>query len=180
MDISSDWHVTFGETGQALDMPRLVSWAELPGLRYFSGHVTYTGTLDLTKADSDNSVTLDFGEGTPVAKPAPLTRPNMRAYLESPVREAAQVYVDGKLAGYVWHPPYRVDLSPYLKPGANELRIVVENTAINELAGTTLSNNRLLNDRFGVRFIPQDMDKLEPLPSGILGPLTLIVGGPSR
>jgi len=180
VDISSDWHVTFGETGQALDMPRLVSWAELPGLRYFSGHVTYTGTLDLTKADSDNSVTLDFGEGTPVAKPAPLTRPNMRAYLESPVREAAQVYVDGKLAGYVWHPPYRVDLSPYLKPGANELRIVVENTAINELAGTTLSNNRLLNDRFGVRFIPQDMDKLEPLPSGILGPLTLIVGGPSR
>jgi len=187
MEISSDWHVQFGDSGfgdsgQTLHLPKLVSWEELPGLRYFSGQVSYTRTIDVTAADaqSGHSVTLDFGEGTPVAKPDPLTRPNMRAYLESPVREAAQVYVNGKFAGYVWHPPYRVDLSPYLKPGANELRIVVENTAINELAGTSLGSNRLLNDRFGVRFLPQDMDRLEPLPSGILGPLKLILSGPSR
>ncbi len=182
VDISSDWHVTVGEKGERQDMPKLISWAELPGLRYFSGQVSYTKTIGFTEADaqSGNSVTLDFGEGTPVAKPDPLPRFNMRAYLESPVREAAQVYVNGKLAGYVWHPPYRVDLSPYLKAGPNELRIVVGNTAINELSGTTLSSNRLLNDRFGVRFIPQDMDTLEPLPSGILGPLTLIVNGPAQ
>lgn len=96
------------------------------------------------------------------------------------MREAAEVYVNGKLAGFVWHPPYRLDLSPYLKPGSNELRIEVENTAINELAGTRPGSNRLLNDRYGVRFIPQDMDHLTPLPSGMLGPVTLIENGPGH
>jgi hypothetical protein len=124
-------------------------------------------------------VTLDFGEGTPVPLPSPLPSSNMRAYLEGPVREAAEVYVNGKFAGFVWHPPYRVDVSPFIKPGKNEFRIDVANTAINELAGRNLTNNRLLYDRYGVRFIPQGMDHLEPLPSGILGPLTLIESEPA-
>jgi hypothetical protein len=179
-DLSRDWQVTFGEAGQAIEMSALVSWTEDPQRRYFSGSATYVKTVEIpeTATSPGHSLTLDFGEGTPVAMPFPLTRPNMRAYLESPVREAAQVYANGKLAGYVWHPPYRVDLTPYLKPGKNELRIVVENTAINELAGETLSSNRLLYDRYGVRFIPQGMEHLEPLPSGMLGPLTLIESGP--
>jgi len=98
----------------------------------------------------------------------------MRAYLESPVREAAQVFVNDQLAGYVWHPPFRVDLTPFVKPGKNELRIVVGNTAINELAGTTLPNYRLLYSKYGKEFEPQGMQNLQPLPSGMLGPVTLI------
>jgi hypothetical protein len=98
----------------------------------------------------------------------------MRAYLEGPVREAAQVYVNGKLAGSIWRPPYQVDLTPYLKPGKNDLRITVGNTAINELSGRALPNYRLLSDRYGIRFVPQDMENLRPLPSGITGPITLI------
>jgi len=99
---------------------------------------------------------------------------NMRAYLESPVREGAQVYVNDQLAGYVWHPPYRIDISHYLKAGKNELRIVVGNTAINELAGETQPDYRLLRDRYGLLFDPQGMQDLKPLPSGILGKITLI------
>jgi hypothetical protein len=97
----------------------------------------------------------------------------MRAYLEGPVREAAQVFVNGQSAGYVWHPPYRLDLTRWLRPGANQLRIVVGNTAINALAGRSLPDNRLLNDRYGLRFVPQDMDHLQPLPSGIVGHVVL-------
>jgi len=123
---------------------------------------------------------LDFGEGAPVPFPSFPVEFNMRAYLESPVREAAQVYVNDQLAGYVWHPPFRVDLSPYLKPGKNELRIVVGNTAINELAGTSLPNYRLLYSRYGREFEPQGMHDLEPLPSGILGPVTLIQTSPAH
>ena len=100
----------------------------------------------------------------------------MRAYLESPLREAAQVYVNGQSAGYVWHPPYRLDVSNLLKPGSNELRIVVGNTAINELSGTSLPDYRLLYARYGTLFEPQGMQNLQPLPSGILGPVTLIEG----
>jgi hypothetical protein len=31
-----------------------------------------------------------------------------------------------------------------------------------------------------VRFIPQDMDNLKPLPSGMLGPVTLIESRPAH
>lgn len=90
------------------------------------------------------------------------------------MRDAALIYVNGKLAGSVWHPPYNIDVSPYLHAGANDLKIVVANTAINELAGRAGPDYRLLNLRYGERFTPQDMDHLEPQPSGILGPLRLI------
>jgi hypothetical protein len=73
----------------------------------------------------------------------------------------------------VWHPPYSIDLTKWLKPGKNELTIVVGNTAINLLAGQALPDYRLLNDRYGERFVPQGMDHLQPLASGIVGRLQL-------
>jgi len=90
------------------------------------------------------------------------------------LRDAAVVYVNGKRAGAVWHPPYRIDIAPLLQEGANELKIVVANTAINELAGRAAPDYRLLNLRYGEKFTPQDMDHLQPLPSGILGQLRLV------
>ncbi|HTR68069.1 MAG TPA: hypothetical protein VMH85_19965, partial [Terriglobales bacterium] len=121
------------------------------------------------------SAVLDFGEGTPVAKPDPLPEFNMRAYLDGPIREAAEVYVNGQRAGVVWHPPYTIELSRFLKAGRNDLRIVVGNTAINSLAGKALPDYRLLNDRYGERFIPQGMENLQPLPSGLVGRLKLTI-----
>jgi hypothetical protein len=104
----------------------------------------------------------------------------MRAYLEGPIREAAQVYVNGQLAGVVWRPPYRLDVTNIVHPGTNELRVVVGNSAINALAGQPLPDYRLLWDRYGMLFVPQDMQDLHPLPSGMLGPVTLMELVPSR
>jgi alpha-L-rhamnosidase len=175
-DLSQDWTVSFGDRAPSTRMQALSSWADDPRLRYFSGEATYRKTIDIPDADlrSGHSVVIDFGEGSPVPMPTMPVEFNMRAYLDSPVREAAQVYVNDQLAGYVWHPPFRVELSPCLKLGKNELRIVVGNTAINELAGTSLPNYRLLYSRYGMLFQPQGMNDLQPLPSGILGPITLI------
>jgi glycosyl hydrolase family 106( putative alpha-L-rhamnosidase) len=39
--------------------------------------------------------------------------------------------------------------------------------------GSPLPDYRLLNDRYGERFVRQDMDKVQVLPSGILGGLRL-------
>jgi len=118
---------------------------------------------------------LDFGEGLPVAIPERLPTFNLRAYLEGPIREAAEVFVNGLRAGVVWHPPYTIDLSALLKPGKNDLRIVVGNTAVNSMAGRALPDYRLLNDRYGERFVPQGMDNLQPLESGLVGRLRLRV-----
>ena len=57
---------------------------------------------------------------------------------------------------------------------ANRLRILVGNLALNDMAGHALPDYRALNLRYGVRFEPQDMDKVQPVPAGLTGPIRLI------
>jgi hypothetical protein len=182
VDLSHGWQVTFANNGQTIDMQDLRPWTEGSRLLYYSGLATYEKSFDLPPAYSSPGATvvLDFGPGTPVEKPSPLGDHSMRAYLESPVREAGQVYLNGQLAGSVWRPPYQVDLTPFLKHGKNILRITVGNTAINEMAGRALPNYRLLWDRYGMLFVPQDMQNLQPLSSGIIGRVTLIETSPAQ
>ncbi len=82
-----------------------------------------------------NKVFLKLGEGTPVTTEERRAGNGMRAMLESPVHEAAVVWVNGKRAGSVWRPPYEIDVTSLLKTGENSIRIVVANLALNELAG---------------------------------------------
>ena len=180
IDLSSDWNLTFKGLNRTIHMATLHSWSEEEPFKYYSGLVTYDKIVDLPADLISGSLILDFGEGTPVVPPDPLPTFNLRAFLEGPVREAAEVYVNGQRAGVVWHPPYTIDLTSWLRAGKNQLRIVVGNTAINSLAGSALPDYRLLNDRYGERFRPQGMDNLEPLPSGILGGLRLRVSSRHR
>ncbi len=174
VDISHDWQVTVGNSH--LHMTNLASWTDTANLRFYAGTAVYEKSVEVPEKTlrAGGSVFLDFGNGTSVALPDPLPVFNMRAYLESPVREAAQIFVNDRFAGYVWHPPFQVEITKLLTVGENRIRIVVGNTAINELAGTSLPDYRLLYSRYGVEFIPQDMRNLQPLPSGILGPISLI------
>ena len=99
----------------------------------------------------------------------------MRAWIESPIREAALIYVNGTFAGSVWHPPYRLDITNLLKPGHNHLKLVVANLALNALAGRSAPDYRLLNSRYGERVTPQSgMQNLLPRPAGVLGPIKLL------
>ena len=84
------------------------------------------------------------------------------------------VFVNGKLAGSVWQPPYEIPVGHLLQPGKNSLRVMVANLAINGLAKGPPANYQELTARFGERFQAQDMANLQPLPSGLLGPIRLI------
>ena len=140
---------------------------------FYSGSGTYEKTVTLQSPPA--RAWLDFGEGTPVDPNAGRRPANgMRALLESPVRECAKVWVNGKPAGSVWKPPYRVDVSGLLKPGENAFKIVVGNLALNEMAGAPLPDYKELNAKFGERFQAQDMQDVKSLPSGLLGPVRLI------
>jgi hypothetical protein len=174
IDLTSDWKVTFSEM-KPISMAKLHSWSEDPALKYYSGQVTYLKTFNLTAQDLNSEINgvLDFGPGAPIEEPTPLPQHSMKAYFEGPVREAAEVYVNGDRAGFVWRPPYTIDVTKLLKRGKNNLRIIVGNTAINSMAGRALPTYRLLNERFGARFTPQDMENLQALPSGILEGLRL-------
>lgn len=174
LDLSADWRVRFIGLDRTIDMPKLRSWTAGEETRFYSGQAEYTKevTVPASFLQPGRDVTLNFGEGTPVA-PAPL-RNGMRAWLESPVREAAMVYVNGRGAGPVWRPPFEVHATQLLRAGQNTLRVVVGNLAINSLAGQARPDYRLLNSRYGERFQPQDMENLKPLPAGLLGPITLV------
>ena len=182
IDLIADWKVSFDNPNQNVPMAKFHSWGDDPELKFYSGHASYMKSFELSAADirSRINAVLDFGAGTPVREPNPLPEHGMKAYLEAPVREAAEVYVNGQRAGYVWHPPYQLDVTRFLKAGKNDLRIVVGNTAINSLAGRSLPSYRLLNERYGQRFTPQDMETLQPLPSGLLGDLKLNLFRSSR
>jgi hypothetical protein len=118
---------------------------------------------------------LTFGEGTPVSMGSERrSGSGMRAWLDSPVREAAEVFVNGKRAGSVWRPPYEVEVTGLLKPGANAIRVLVYNLAVNELAKGPLPDYKALNARYGERFQAQDMNEIRPLPAGLLGPVRLV------
>jgi len=48
---------------------------------------------------------------------------------------------------------------------------------MNDIAGHRLPGYRLLNLRYGLRFEPRDMDKIQVIPSGLPGPVRLIANG---
>ena len=85
--------------------------------------------------------------------------------------------VNGRRAGAVWHPPYAVDVTGFLKPGRNRIEVRVGNLALNALAGRALPDHRLLSARYGQRFVPQDTALIAPQPAGLLGPVKLLGGG---
>src|SRR5579859_397900 len=175
LDLSADWSVTFAKTGRRVVMDHLRSWTDDEDARFYSGEVTYEKTFIAPKdmIQPGLKFSLDFGEGKPIPE-THRRNPGMQAWLESPVREAAVVYVNDRRAGSVWHPPYSVEVTAQLRPGENILRIVVGNLAINEMAGSALPDYRLLNSRYGVRATPQSMENLQALPSGLLGPIRLV------
>jgi len=166
------WKVTFDGLGITQNMNPVHSWADDPATRYYSGTVTYETTADVH--DMFDSIYLSFGRGTPVEDSVRRSGSGMRAMLESPVREAAKVYVNGKLAGSVWSPPYDVYIGDLLHIGANTIRVVVANLALNELAKGPLPDYRALNAKYGERFQPQDLQNLQPVPAGLLGPVFII------
>jgi hypothetical protein len=175
LDLSAGWKVAFGDSAQAVEFPKLRSWTDDPQTRFYSGQATYRKTVSVGKdlLQTGIGLYLDFGEGTPVSEDA-RRRPGTRAWLESPVREAAVVFVNGQRAGSVWRPPYRIDVTRFLRPGDNSLEVIVANLAINKLAGSPPPDYTALIRQYGRRFDAQDMSGLQPLPSGLLGPVRLV------
>jgi hypothetical protein len=173
-DLSTDWQVSFGSGSAPTRYGTLRSWTDEESTRYFSGAATYRKSVQVSSdmLNPKRKTYLDFGEGEPIAEQA--LRSGMQAWFNPPVREAAVVYVNEQRAGSVWCPPFRLDVSGLLRAGENQFRVVVANTAMNYMAGHSLPDYRLLNLRYGERFQAQDMDKVQPIPSGLLGAIQLI------
>lgn len=86
------------------------------------------------------------------------------------VKNLAEVSVNGKSLGVVWHAPYRVDVTSALKPGANEIVVKVINAWVNRLIGDQQPG--------ATKYTSADVKPYKadsPLqPSGLLGPVEIV------
>ena len=148
VDISTDWRVAFGNT-PSVAMKQLHSWANDEATRYFSGVATYERSFDLPGnfTTSEGTVFLDFGEGKALENTG--SRNGMQTWYDPPIREAANIYINGQKAGSLWCPPYKLDITKLLKPGPNTVRVEVANTALNYMSGRKLPDYKLLTLRYG-------------------------------
>jgi glycosyl hydrolase family 106( putative alpha-L-rhamnosidase) len=179
LDLSTDWTVTFGNNGYdpsnlaPVTMDQLRSWTDDPNTKNFSGVATYEKkvTIPANLTAPGLQVTMTFGDG----KPLPYTGGRMHAEIDSPVHEAAVVYIDDKRIGSVWAPPYSLDLTGALTDGDHTIRIQVGNLAINYMAGHGFPNYDLqaVRAKFGNRFDPQDVQDLQPITAGLMGPIRI-------
>ncbi len=175
VDVSSGWSVAFGKDAKPVTMEKLQSWTESEVTRNFSGVATYEKSVAVPAAmlKGGLGVQLNFGETKPMT-PGGRGGQRMQALVEAPVREAAVVYVNGKRAGSVWHPPYVLDVTSLLKSGDNVIRVEVANLALNHMAGHPLPDYKALIAKYGDRFQVQDLNQVQPIIAGLLGPIQLV------
>lgn len=120
LPVQKSWKITFdpnGGYGGTQTMTELTDWKDHPldSIRYFSGTATYTTEVEVPAnyLGHDRRLTLDLGE----------------------VSIAAEVSINGKDVQTLWHPPYTVDVTDYLRAGTNKLEIAVTNQWNNRLVG---------------------------------------------
>jgi hypothetical protein len=87
-------------------------------VKYFSGTATYSKTVHAPASwfHAGQHIWIDLGT----------------------VRDIADVRINGKSAGLVWAPPYRMDITQLLHQGANKLEIAVTNEWTNRQIGDRL------------------------------------------
>jgi hypothetical protein len=174
-DLSTGWQIRFGDEASSTAVDPLASWTGLTGKQFYSGKAVYTRSFTLQNAPAANvRVLLDFGDGVATVDNRSFRASGMRALFDPPIREAAIVSINGQRVASLWHPPYRIDITSLLKSGENRIEVTVYNTAVNEMAGQPPRDFTALNALYGKRFDMQDMDHLQPVPSGLMGPIHLL------
>ena len=158
--VDGPWSLAFQPDRGApasITLDNLISWpnSEDKGVKYFSGTATYTKTIDaksewLTKG---RHIWLDLGD----------------------VKNLAEVEVNGKSLGIVWHTPYKVDITGAIKPGANQLVVKVTNAWVNRLIGDQQPD---ATTKYTFTVVKPYKANSPLQPSGLIGPVTISsIGG---
>jgi hypothetical protein len=153
--VDGPWKVSFQPDRGAplsLTLEKLSSWSDdqNSGVKYFSGTATYTKTIQAS-ADwfkKGAHLWIDLGD----------------------VKNLAEVMVNGKSLGIVWHAPFRVDATSALKPGANEVAFKVTNAWVNRLIGDQQPD---ITTKYTFTVVKPYKANSPLLPSGLLGPVHL-------
>ncbi len=156
-ELSGAWNVAFQ---QGRGAPAAASFARLTpldehadtGIKYFSGIATYSQTFTAPRGwKAGQPLWLDLGE----------------------VRELAEVTVNGRAVGSVWHAPYRLDIGTAAKAGRNHVEIRVANLWVNRLIGDAQPGAQKIT----WTAMPSYNADAPLRRSGLIGPVTLLGQG---
>ncbi len=149
------WTVSFQKNRGAPASAKLAKLVPLnehsdAGIKHFSGIATYAKEFTTPKGwKAGQPLWLDLGE----------------------VQDMAEVSINGKPAGAVWHAPYQIDISTAAKAGMNKLEIKVANTWVNRLIGdAALPEDKRITWAAG----PSYSKDAKLRPSGLVGPVNLL------
>lgn len=152
--LGGPWDVAFEPGRGAPSQIRLPELSPLnesadASIRYFSGIATYTREFAAPRRwKKGMPLFLDLGEA----------------------REISEVRVNGQLAGYAWHKPYRIDISGQMRSGKNRLSIRVANLWVNRLIGDAQPGA----SKVTWTATPTYRNDAPLRPSGLLGPVRLL------
>ena len=159
VQLTGPWKVSFLDGGPtfppSFETSSLDSWTEQQDEAYrnFSGTALYRLEFDLK---DKSPALLDLGE----------------------IAHTAKVRLNGKDAGTCWAPPHRLDVRELLVAGKNALEVEVTNLAANRIAD--LDRRKVPWKAFheinfvNIDYKNFDASRWKPLPSGLLGPVTLV------
>ena len=158
LTLTGAWKVNFdpkwGGPGR-VTFDQLEDWTNRPeeGIKYYSGSAVYHTTFHLESSPKNGQrLILDLGE----------------------VHEVAVVRLNGRNLGVVWDKPSRIDITSAARAGDNALEVTVVNLWPNRLKG----DEGLPKDK---RFTETNIHKFTAasplLPSGLIGPVTVLVSG---
>lgn len=156
-EIAGPWEVNFTDPFEktfSTKFEELTDWSksEDDRIRYFSGTAVYQTQVVIEQAIAGEEIWMNLGD----------------------VQAIAGVRINGKEAGVVWTPPWRLNVSEFLTAGSNTIEIEVANTWLNRLKGDEL----LGPDKRKSWMALDVLNPEDPLqPSGLLGPVSLEISG---
>ena len=159
--VEGPWKVAFdpvwGGPAQT-EFKTLIDWTKSndPGIKFYSGHATYTTTFDFEKQDGEEYF-INLGSVKDVGM--------------------ATVKVNGSDKGLVWTKPFRIEVTDAVKTGANALEVTVVNSWFNRVIADQLhpedkqytSTNIVLSHDY----LGNPIKDVQLSPSGLIGPVTI-------
>jgi len=133
---------------------QLVSWTDWKETEFYSGEMEYQTTFKIADDDIGKRFTLNPGE----------------------LHESAEIFINGDFAGAVWTTPYTLDITDKSRHGENIIQIKVRNLMANRIIEL---DRRGVNWRkyffVNIDYKPFDASGWEPLPSGLIGPVMVVL-----
>ena len=158
ISLTGTWKLSFEKGGpkfpQSTTLTNLESWTKLNSeAEAFSGTAAYILQFENPNPKISHW-SLDLGD----------------------VRESAKVWINNEFVGTAWSVPYKLNIQK-LKPGKNILKIEVTNLPANRIRDMELKGQewKIFHE---INMVDKDYKKFDatkwsPMPSGLLGPVTL-------